>query len=89
MIRIAKHESLEPTRLHLIANPTRATSTPQSVDVRASGGIQRPRPLPCYNDEHTPVNVGFMHIHMVCKDCDADLGDGSAPKKRPIGYREA
>lgn len=90
--RIMKVDSLVPERLTLITDPARLGNRSQPGTVLHSGtrAPNRPsRPTPCASyEEHDPINVGFMHLKMVCKKCDSDMGDGAPTKKRAFGYRD-
>lgn len=84
--RIAKHQSLDESRLTLLA------SAPwPNVDSMPIPRVSKPATVArCAEDSHRPVDVsGFpTQIHLVCKVCDEDLGNGTTERKRAVGFRD-
>lgn len=84
--RIMKVDSLVPERLTLITDPARRSALGLGVHVDPATGMRPTRPMPCASyEDHDPINVGFMHLKLVCRKCDSDMGDGANQKKRAIG----
>lgn len=85
--RIMKVGSMDLSRLTLITDPSRRSQVGLGVHVPPPQELGRPtRPSPCASyEEHDPINVGFMHLKLVCRKCDSEMGD---QKKRAIGFRD-